>query len=71
MKKINIPRFLNICAGLLCLGFCLRLGADYYKYYEFNSAPFYVSVLVRGIEFLLPALVCALTGKLIKNRVKR
>lgn len=71
MKKINIPRFLNICAGLLCLGFCLRLGADYYQYNEFNSAPFYVSILVRAIEFLIPALVCALIGRMIKNRVKK
>jgi hypothetical protein len=48
-----------LIGAFLIAGFVIRLGADYYKYlHSFTSAPFYVSVIARSLEFLLPALIC-------------
>ncbi|MFL0245547.1 hypothetical protein [Candidatus Clostridium stratigraminis] len=69
MKSIlRIDKFLNVIAALLVLGFVIRLGADYYKYQNSgNSAPFYVFIIGRGIEFLLPSIICFIISKYVKK----
>lgn len=69
MKKENIHKFLFALVILLLIGFCIRLGADYLKYDDtLTSAPFYVSIIVRSIEFLLPALLLTIGAIIVKRK---
>lgn len=70
MKKIlRIDNFLNTAGILLVIGFTIRLGADYYKIQKgINSAPFYLFVLERSLEFLLPGIICFAAAVYIKRR---
>ncbi len=77
MKKfrVNYPRnprrFLRILAVLLCIGFCVRLGCDYWLDYLRHpeySAPFWVWALLRGADFLLPAGLCAVAAAVLKRK---
>ena len=55
---------------ILILGFIIILNIDWITYYShYNSSPFYVFVLVRSLEFLLPAIILIIMGiiLLIKN----
>lgn len=56
MKRENVHKFPYGVSLLLAAGFCIRLGADYYRYNTaVTSAPFYVWVLERSIEFFCRA----------------
>ena len=68
MKKKTVCSILFIAAALLVAAFAALLAADYFKYYEFGSAPFYVYILTRGIEFLLPGAVCFIAGIIIRRK---
>ena len=48
--------FFAICI-LLVTGFLVTIFADLAQYNETYSAPFSVFLLIRGIEFLLPAAI--------------
>lgn len=67
MKKYSI---LYIASALVGIGFVVRLTADYFVHYKFGSAPFYVYVLERGIEFLLPAAVLLVIGLILQKKTK-
>lgn len=69
MKKQNLYKFLYVVCVLLILGFCVRIGADYIKYdTQNNSAPFYVFILVRIIEFILPCSICFIGAIITKKK---
>lgn len=71
MKKW-IVRILYIVAIVLGLGFAMQLGWDYYQYtHTLNSAPFWVWILVRGVEFLIPAAILALVGFLLHKKKEK
>ena len=60
---------LKIVVGVLLVEFCIRLGIDYYGIVSGNySAPFYLFVIERGIEFILPALVLILVERYLKKK---
>jgi len=43
---------------ILIIGFFARLGADYFKYDSINnSAPFYVFIITRIVEFIIRSIV--------------
>ena len=69
MKRENVYKILYGVSLLLAAGFCIRLGADYYRYNtEVTSAPFYVWVFERSIEFLLPGLLIFTAAKIVKRK---
>jgi len=71
MKKIKTSRFLYIMSALLILGFAIRLGADYIKYNPLTtSAPFYVNIIIRAAELLLPALTVFIAGRVFAKKEK-
>ncbi len=53
MKKENVYKFLYIVVIFLIIGFIIRLGVDYFKYYEIYTLPFYYYIIERFLEFIL------------------
>lgn len=69
-KKI-IGLILLFVALLLALLYLVVLDVDYLHWYM-NSSPFYLNVIVRSVEFLLPSIVLIIIGiLLIKNKRKK
>ena len=69
-KKI-IVLILLFVALLLALLYLVVLDVDYLHWYM-NSSPFYLNVIVRSVEFLLPSIVLIIIGiLLIKNKRKK
>ena len=68
MKKENFYKLLYIVSILLILCFFILLGIDYFKYNAMvNSAPFYAFIIVRSLEFILPAAIIFIVAKIIKK----
>ncbi len=69
MKKENIYKFLYIVSVFLIIGFAIRLGADYFKYdTHSNSAPFYVLIIERVVEFIIPSIIVFIVAKTAKKK---
>lgn len=67
MKKENIYKLLYIVGIFLIVGFVIRLGIDYFKYDNFNnSAPFYIYILIRSVEFIVPSIIIFIIGKVMQ-----
>ncbi len=72
MKKENIYKFLYVVCIFLIIGFAIRLGIDYFKYDSLNnSAPFYVFVVERMVEFILPSIIVFIIGKIVKKKYSK
>ena len=72
MKKEWYVKFFYIVSALLALGFCIRLGVDYAVYdAAVNSAPFYVFILERAVEFLLPCVVLLIVARVCKKKIAK
>ncbi len=72
IKKISIL-VLFFISMLLTLGFIVMLNLDWITYYSnYNSSPFYSFIIVRTLEFLLPAIILIIIGivLLLKNKKK-
>ncbi|MDO4815652.1 MAG: hypothetical protein Q4A83_03485 [Bacillota bacterium] len=69
MKKEKYSLFLYITAALLVIGFAIRLGADYFYNYELGSSPFYLYIIERFAEFILPAIACIAAGHILKKKL--
>ena len=66
-----IVLILLFVALLLALLYLVVLDVDYLHWYM-NSSPFYLNVIVRSVEFLLPSIVLIIIGiLLIKNKRKK
>lgn len=68
MKKVS--KILNVLSIILFIIFIVTLSIDLINYNEFMSAPFYASIIVRLIEFALPALICIVISLIINKRGK-
>lgn len=68
MINHQTPKFLYLVSALLLIGCCIRLGADLFQYDSSNSAPFYVTVIIRVIEFVLPSVIIYGLARYIKRR---
>ena len=67
IKKI-IGLILLFVALLLILLYLVVLDIDYLHWYT-NSAPFYLNVIVKSVEFLLPSIILIVIGiNLIKRK---
>ena len=69
--KSNICKVLYCAFALLIIAFVVFLGVDFYYYHPIHSsAPFYAYIIVRGLEFLLPAviilIICGILGRKLK-----
>ena len=74
-EKIGIKKLLSLIlffvSLMLILGFVVILNLDWITYYPMgNSVPFYVLILVRCLEFLLPSIILIIVGivLLLKNK---
>lgn len=72
MKKESLYKFLYLISVLFIVAFVIRLAADYLKYdSSLNSTPFYVYVIARGIEYLLPGIIVFLAGTIAKKKFRK
>lgn len=74
-EKIGIKKIISLVlffvSLLLILGFIVILNLDWITYYSnYPSAPFYVYIIVRSLEFLLPSIILIIVGivLLLKNK---
>ena len=69
--KKTIGLILLFVALLLVLLFLVVVDVDYLHWYMYSS-PFYLNVIVRGVELLLPSIVLIVIGiMLVKNKKKK
>ncbi len=68
-KKI-IVLILLFVALLLALLYLVVLDVDYLHWYM-NSSPFYLNIIVRSVEFLLPSIVLIIIGIFLMKRKKK
>lgn len=72
MKKENIYKFLYAVSIFLIIAFAIRLGVDYYNYNTYLcSAPFYLFIIERIVEFILPSIIVFIVASITKNKYKR
>ncbi len=72
MKKENMHKFLYAVCILLLIGFVIRLGVDYIKYDNINySAPFYVFIIARLLEFILPGIMVFIVANIMKKKFSK
>lgn len=69
-KKIIISLVLIFISLLLILGYVLILDIDYLHWYMYSS-PFYLNVIVRSLEFLLPAIILIIISIILIKKTKR
>lgn len=70
MDKKTLKIVTKILTIILLLCFLMSLIADYINVYRFGSAPFYIYIIVRGIEFILPIIVLNIVVSIIARRKK-
>ncbi len=72
MSRKHLYIFLFVIAGLLVLGFAIRLMADYVLYNPTETSfPFYAKVIERSTEFLLPSIVAFVVGLIIRHKNRK
>ncbi len=72
MKKENVYKILYAVSILLIIAFVIILGVDYFKYDNINnSAPFYVFIITRMIEFIIPSVVIFIIGTMTKKKYSK
>ena len=72
MQKKNIYKLLYTISILLIIAFVIILGVDYFKYDNLNSStPFYVFVITRIVEFIIPSIVIFIIGTTMKNKYSK
>ena len=72
MKKENIFRCLYAISLLLMVVFITLTGMDWWKYDEaLNSAPFYIFVVKRVIELVIPSIVIFIIARIIKKKYSK
>lgn len=69
-KKIIISLVLIFISLLLILGYVLILDIDYLHWYMYSS-PFYLNVIVRSLEFLLPAIILIIISIILIKKAKQ
>lgn len=67
-KRSIISSLLFVIAAALVVCFGVFLWQDYTAHYQYGSAPFYLYVAERAIEFLLPSIVCLVVGGFIRRK---
>ena len=69
--KSNICKVLYCVFAVLVIAFIVFLGIDFYYYNPIaTSAPFYAYIIIRGLEFLLPAVIVLIICEILKRKLK-
>ena len=72
-EKLDIKKIIGLVllfvALLLVLLFLIVINVDYLHWYMYSS-PFYLNVIVRSVEFLLPSIVLIVIGILLMKKKK-
>lgn len=72
MKKEKLLKICNLVAFIFALSFLLQLLRDWHVYNTtLNSAPFYLWVLADALQYLMPAAVVFLIGRVVKHQKDR
>jgi len=65
INKINIKKIIGLIllfiSLLLILLFVIIINVDYLNWYQYSS-PFYINVIVRSLEMLLPSLILIISS---------
>lgn len=72
MKKVNVCKLLYILSALLVLGFAVAFGIDAYRYNKggyLGSSPLDLYLLIRAIEFLIPAATVFTAAIICKSKL--
>lgn len=70
-KRRAIAVILYVIGVLFVIGFGILLWKDYTVHYPYGSAPFYLYVIERAIELLVPAVLCVAVGIIIKRKPEK
>lgn len=72
MKKENIYKILYAVSICLIVVFIIMSGIDYYIYHNtpVNSAPFYLCIISRAAEFIIPSIIVFIIGKALRKKYK-
>lgn len=72
-EKIGIKKIIGLIllfiALLLVVLFLVVVNADYLNWYMYSS-PFYLNVIVRSVEFLLPSIILIVIGIILLKKKK-
>ena len=73
MKKQDIYKILYAASILLIIAFVIISGIDYYTYCNTPafSAPFYLFIIARAAEFLIPSIIVFIIGRAVKKKYKK
>lgn len=70
MKKDRGCKILYVVSVVLFVVFAIVLGADYSRYRTY-SAPFYVYVISRAVEFVIPSIVVFVFAGVMEKRADK
>ena len=68
MAKKYLSTLFFALSALLTALFAVFLRRDYLVFYPYGSAPFYLYVIERAVECLLPAAACLIAGILLRKK---
>ena len=71
MIKKCLSILLFVLSAFLMAVFGFLLCKDYFVFYPYGSAPFYIYVIERAAECLLPAVLCLMGGIMLYKRNKK
>lgn len=69
-KRSVLSILLFLGAAVFAIGFVATLWIDYTVHYPYGSAPFYVYVITRCAELLVPAALCLTAGIALRKGSK-
>ncbi len=69
MKKENLYKILYIISIILLIVYIIILLLDYKNYNPYETSfPFYTTIIVRTVEFIVPSLLIFIVGVIIKKK---
>mgnify|MGYP003307681417 CR=1 FL=1 len=72
MKKEKYYKFMYVISSILVMCFIISVIIDYFNYDPlFTSFPFYVNILIRTLEFILPSVIIFIIGIYFKKNLSK
>lgn len=69
MNKQDISKFLKVISVILVIGFIVIIFFDYQNYNpNETSFPFYIYIITRILEFILPSIVLFIVSIVLKKK---
>lgn len=67
MKEDSIYKIFYAMSIILLVLFVVMVDVDYLRY-RMYSAPFYIYVIIRAVEFAIPSLVVFVLARIMKRK---